>query len=146
MSRSTVRLRALIAVPLAIALLTTACTSSPGTENGGSSTIRVVASNEPTTINPIYSSVSDAKSWGALYDALVGNDPTTNASNQDGLLYGWERPTDTTWTFKVRDGVMFHNGEVFDAAAAAFVITIERDDPKANLGLFYKIIDEAKAV
>jgi peptide/nickel transport system substrate-binding protein len=145
MTRSTSRLRGLIAIPVALALLTS-CAATGAAVDDGPTVIRVVAGNEPTTINPIYSSTSDAKSWGALYDALVGNDPTTNAANQDGLLYGWERPTDTTWTFKVREGVKFHDGEVFDAAAAAFVINTEHTDPKANLGIFYTTITEAVAV
>ena len=39
------------------------------------------------------------------------------------LAESWERlPGDTTWTFHLRDGVRFHNGEVFDANAVKFSI------------------------
>lgn len=145
MTRSTSRLRGLIAIPIAVALLSSCAAGPDSPTETGPTTIRVVAGNEPTTINPIYSSTSDAKSWGGLYDALVGNDPTTNEANQDGLLYGWERPDPNTWTFKVREGVTFHDGEVFDAAAAAFTINTERTDPKANLGIFYTLVSDAKA-
>jgi len=147
MTRSRTRIAGLIAIPVVAAALLSSCASSQDAGgDSGANVIRVVAGNEPTTINPIYSSTTDAKSWGGMYDALLGTDPTTNAPDQDGLLYGWEQPDPNTWTFKVREGVTFHNGEKFDAAAAAFVVLTERDDPKANLGLFYKIVADAKPV
>jgi len=41
------------------------------------------------------------------------------------LAESWERlEGDTTWTFHLRDGVRFHNGEVFDAEAAKFSIDV----------------------
>jgi peptide/nickel transport system substrate-binding protein len=51
-------------------------------------------------------------------EPLIFRDPATQALNP-GLATGWERIDDTTWHFTLRDGVTFHNGEVFDAAAAA---------------------------
>ena len=134
-----------MAATLSVALVGCSSDDKAGRNTDGG-TVRVVAQNEPVSLNAIYSSVSDAKSWGALYDGLVGNNPATNEVNDEGLLYGWERPDATTWIFKVREGVTFHNGEVFDAAAAAFTILTERDEPKANLGLFYQDIVDAKPV
>ena len=108
--------------------------SSSKASAGGGDILRVVAQNEPVTLNPVYSSTSDVKSWGAMFDSLVGTDRASTAPDQDGLLYGWTRPTPTTWIFKVRTGVTFHDGGVFDAAAAAFTITQEITDKKAVLG------------
>jgi peptide/nickel transport system substrate-binding protein len=147
--KKSTRLRSyVVAVHAVVGALALGACSAPatGAQQADKGTLRVVASNEPTTLNPIYGSVSDAKSWGALFDALVGDDPTTNEANQNGLLYGWERPTPTKWTFKVRPNVTFHNGEAFDAAAAAFTIAQEYTDKKANLGAFYSVVENAAPV
>ncbi len=129
------------------ATLLTGC-SSPGSTPSSSAaasggTLKVVGQNEPVTMNPVYSSTSDVKSWGPMFDALVGTDRASTAPNQDGLLYGWTRPTDTTWLFKVRSGVTFQDGEKFDAAAAAFTITQEVTDPKAVLGNNFSAVASA---
>ena len=48
-----------------------------------------------------------------------------------GLAESWKPLDDTTWEFKLRKGVKFHNGEDFDAEAVKF--TIDRIiDPAAN--------------
>src|SRR6185312_9651645 len=43
---------------------------------------------------------------------------------QPGLATSWERINDTTWRFKLREGVKFHDGAPFNAEA--IVKTIER--------------------
>lgn len=120
-----------------------ACSASPTETPDAADSLRVVGSNEPIQLNPVYSSTSDAKSWGAIFDPLVGGDISTNEPNDDGLLYGWERSDDLTWVFKVREGVTFHDGQTFDAAAAAFTIQQEKEDPKANIGTFYQLVESA---
>lgn len=51
-----------------------------------------------------------------------------------GLSESWRLVDDTTWEFKLRKGVKFHNGEPFNAAAVKFAF--ERIlDPKQNYGL-----------
>jgi peptide/nickel transport system substrate-binding protein len=124
-----------------------ACSGSSSKKaGGGSKIVRVVGQNEPVTLNPLYSSTSDVKSWGAMFDSLVGTDRASTAPDQNGLLYGWTRTTPTTWMFKVRTGVTFHDGEVFDAAAAAFTITQEITDKKAILGGNFSDVSAAKPV
>ena len=134
---------ALIAVVVASAVALAGCAGYGGSQGGTSNVLRVVGQNEPVSINPIYSSTSDVKSWGPMYDALVGTDRASTEPNQDGLLYDWSRPTPTTWLFKVREGVTFHNGEPFDAAAAAFTISQEVNDPKAILGGNFRPVESA---
>ncbi|HEY4201181.1 MAG TPA: ABC transporter substrate-binding protein [Devosiaceae bacterium] len=51
-------------------------------------------------------------------EPLVFRDPNTQALNP-GLATAWQRIDDTTWRFTLRDGVTFHDGEAFDATAAA---------------------------
>ncbi|NDW02877.1 ABC transporter substrate-binding protein [Jiella pacifica] len=64
-----------------------------------------------------------------IFDTLVmrGEDMKLVA----GLAESWKPLDDTTWEFKLRKGVKFHNGEDFDAEAVKF--TIDRIiDPAAN--------------
>ncbi|MBF8191827.1 ABC transporter substrate-binding protein [Nonomuraea sp. K274] len=133
---------------LALALLVLAALAMSGCSASSSRTgvLRVVAQSEPVTLNPVYSATSDVKSWGPMFDSLVGTDRASTEPDQNGLLYGWTRVTPTAWRFKVREGVTFHNGEVFDAAAAAFSIQQIITDPKAPLAGNFSAVAGAKPV
>jgi peptide/nickel transport system substrate-binding protein len=55
-----------------------------------------------------------------LYDALTELDP--NLQLRPGLAEAWEIVNPTTTRFKLRQGIKFHNGEVFDANSVKFSI------------------------
>ncbi len=54
----------------------------------------------------------------ALFDTLVTLDPQLKA--QPALATSWENPSDTTWRFKLRQGVKFHDGSPFNAEVAKY--------------------------
>ncbi|MFN7149967.1 MAG: ABC transporter substrate-binding protein [Microthrixaceae bacterium] len=108
-------------------------------------TLRVVLQAEPTSLNPTFSPFSDSRAWGAIFDSLVGFDRQTLQPNKDGLLTEWEQTSPTEWIFDVRDGVTFHDGEEFNAEAAAFTIEELRDNPASILRGYYSIVKDAKA-
>ena len=54
----------------------------------------------------------------AIFDTLVSLD--LDGRFLPGLATEWERLTPTSWRFKLRRGVTFHNGEVMDAHAVKF--------------------------
>jgi peptide/nickel transport system substrate-binding protein len=56
-----------------------------------------------------------------IFDTLLQRDPKT-LQLQGNLAESWRLLNDTTWQFKLRRGVRFHNGEPFDAAAVKFSI------------------------
>ena len=63
-----------------------------------------------------------------IFDTLLQRDPKS-LQLEGSLAESWRLLNDTTWQFKLRRGVKFHNGEPFDGAAVKF--SIERMlDPK----------------
>lgn len=56
-----------------------------------------------------------------VQEALVNRNPKTAALAGE-LAESWSQPDPKTWRFKLRDGVKFHSGTVFDAEAAAYGI------------------------
>lgn len=64
-----------------------------------------------------------------IYDGLVKRNKKEEIV--PNLAVSWKILNDTTWQFKLREGVKFHNGEEFDANAVKF--SIERViDPKTR--------------
>ena len=52
--------------------------------------------------------------YETVFDTLV---IASDGGMAPSLVESWETLNDTTWRFRVRQGVVFHNGEPFDAAA-----------------------------
>ncbi len=76
-----------------------------------------------------------------LYDPLVRRNADLTFS--PGLAESWEVVDDTTWRFKLREGVTFHNGNPFNAEDVVY--TIERARASIRPGLVKNIASE-KAV
>jgi peptide/nickel transport system substrate-binding protein len=119
---------------------------TPSSSKSDSHTLRVVLQAEPTSLNPTFSPFSDSRAWGAIFDSLVGFDRQSLQPNKDGLLTAWQQIGPTEWTFDVREGVTFQNGEKFNADAAAFTIKELRDNKKSILRGYYSVVKDAKAV
>ena len=58
-----------------------------------------------------------------IYDALVGLDDENNLSADWGLASSWEMtPDGRQWTFNLKEGILFHNGDEFVADDMTFTI------------------------
>ena len=62
----------------------------------------------------------EASAYGNIYDPLV----TLDADGRlvPALAESWERRDDRLWVFRLRPGVSFHDGEVFDSTSVRFTI------------------------
>lgn len=122
--------------------LATALAAAPALAQG---TLRVgmTASDIPLTTGQTDQGGEGMRFMGyTVYDALINWD-LTSADKPSGLIPGlateWSVGDDQlTWTFKIREGVKFHDGSEFDANAAVWnfdkllVDTSEQYDPRQS--------------
>ena len=106
------------------------CTAG-GTDGGASSAsvLTVAASAAVTTWDPVRSFSTEALYLGNVYEPLLWK----NAEGADeeftpGIAESWETSEDgLTWTFTIREGATFHDGEPVDAAAVKASIEAAKD-------------------
>jgi peptide/nickel transport system substrate-binding protein len=81
--------------------------------------LRVGLSAEPASLDPQFQN-QPANNQVALhlFEALVAQDAAQNL--QPALAVSWQAVDDTTWEFKLREGVTFHDGAPFTAEDVVF--------------------------
>lgn len=91
---------------------------SPGDEK---LTFTVGMTNQPDSFNPFLGiEIESYEMWALTYDYLVSVSPQ-DLSPQPALATDWESSEDgLTWTFDIREGVMWSDGEPLTAADIAF--------------------------
>lgn len=95
--------------------------------------------SEPTAMDPHFHNLGPNNSlMSHIYDALILQDE--QQSLQPGLAESWRAVDDTTWEFKLRQGVKFHDGTPFTADDVLF--TFERapnvEGSPSSFGLYTK--------
>lgn len=135
--------RKLSALLLALVLfLAVGCQNTP-TTNGSENSTGDTAVNQPITavedtlivgINGEPSHLNGTQQGEApngkvnsqIYDKLVVMD-TETGEIVPALADSWEMTDDTTWTFHIREGVTFHNGEPLTAEDILFSYQLNAD-------------------
>ena len=85
--------------------------------------LTVALAAEPTSMDPHYQNLTINNSMATqVYDALVLQDVNQNLI--PGLAVSWKPVDENTWEFKLRKGVVFHNGAKFSAEDV--IATMER--------------------
>lgn len=122
-------------------------TTPAASADGPSGELTVALSVDVTTLDPHM--VSDLVTNGVLvniYEGLLWRKPDSSEVVPQ-LAESYERIDDTTWEFKLRQGVKFHNGEDFNAEAVKFSLerslNPEQKSPQRN---FVAVIDEIQIV
>jgi len=77
--------------------------------------------NEPNTMDPQWNLLgSNTQAMRNQYDTLIGRD--VNLQLVPSLALSWKVVDDTTWEFKLRPGVKFHDGSPFAAEDVKFTL------------------------
>ena len=111
--------RTLCATTLAAAPAVVLVGLLPHTAGAQDGTVTVVLPDEPETLEgcQAMSNSVGRVNLGNIVEALTVRDTETGELTPQ-LATSWSRIDDLTWRFELREGVTFHDGSTFDAAAA----------------------------
>lgn len=130
------RLRAAVAVAAAVALaagMTGCAESKRGGEGNEKDQFVFGAAGAPANFDPAFA--TDGETFRVarqMYETLIDHKPGS-AEMEPGLAESWEStPDGKEWTFKLRQGIKFHDGTDFNAAAVC-----------ANFDRWYNLSAEA---
>lgn len=88
--------------------------------------IVVVIGEEPPNLDPGEGTIIALNTYRNTFETLVTRDAVTGELLPE-LALSWEPVDDTTWRFELRQGVIFHDAEPFNAEAAAWMINYIAD-------------------
>ncbi|HMR65080.1 MAG TPA: ABC transporter substrate-binding protein, partial [Anaerolineae bacterium] len=111
---------------LAIVMVMTACSSQApeSTETEALKTVTIGLGTEPANLDPrnyVYTPGTFSVAW-QIFEPLVYHDTRTDELIP-GLAVEWEQLDPTTYEFKLREGVTWHDGEPFTAEDVAWTLT-----------------------
>lgn len=91
--------------------------------------LKVAATANITTWDPVKSFSTEALYMGNFYESLLMVNPPSAAERYTPMLAeSWESSADgLTWTFKIRQGVSFHDGETVNAEAVKMSIEAAKE-------------------
>ncbi|HSJ39295.1 MAG TPA: ABC transporter substrate-binding protein, partial [Planococcus sp. (in: firmicutes)] len=80
-----------------------------------------------------------------IFETLVNRDE--NNEIVEGLAESWDQVDETTWSFKLREGVTFHDGEEFNAEVVKMNLDRIRDEAVASPRYFlFEMITEVEVI
>ena len=99
-------------------------TALAGPASAQADSLTVVVTDEPKSLDPCDTDLSNNSRVlrNNITETLVNLDPA-NGAVLPSLATAWSQVDDLTWEFKLREGVTFHDGAPFDAAAVAAALT-----------------------
>ena len=148
--RAIVLLVTLLAVAVAIvaaAIIAAPARAEASASPSGAVTLRVGWTTEPDNLNPCIGYESSSwELWHLNYDFLVGFS-AKDLTPVPELATSWSSSADgKIWTFKLREGVTWQDGEPFTADDVVFTYTFLIDNEVYNFAAYYGFIDEVVAV
>lgn len=104
------------------ALTPVALQSAAGSESDEQLTFTVAMDNEVDSFNPFLGIEAESyEMWALMYDYLIGYSMEDLSPEPSGLAESWDTSDDgLTWTFDVRDGVTWADGEPLTAGDVAY--------------------------
>lgn len=101
--------------------------------------LRVGLAQEPSSIDPHYHNLGPNNSFSMhVFQPLVI--PNEKQQPTPGLAESWKPINDTTWEFKLREGVKFHDGSTFNADDVVYSFNRAPEVPNSpsSFGLYTK--------
>ena len=119
---------------------------------GKKTVLRLGWTVDPDSLNPFIGFLSSSyEVWALNYDTLVGMRSTDLSRPQGldqatGLAYQWSHtPDGLVWTFKVRSGVKWQDGQPFSAQDVAFTYNYVIKGDMGNFTSYTQFIDRVTA-
>jgi peptide/nickel transport system substrate-binding protein len=103
------------------ALLALALAAAPVAAPARAQELTVGMQGEPGTLDPQFNLLgTNTSALRNIYDTLLSRDPQLQL--RPSLAESWRAVDDTTWEFKLRDGVRFHDGSPLTAEDVRFTV------------------------
>jgi peptide/nickel transport system substrate-binding protein len=127
---------------------TPATAAEEDTDGGGAGTFTVGILNEVDSFNPFLGIEAESyEMWALTYDYMITYS-MEDMSPEPGLAESWEASEDgLTWTFEIREGVMWSDGEPLTAADIAFTYSriIDGGPEASTWGSYLTSVTKAEA-
>ncbi|GAA1488181.1 ABC transporter substrate-binding protein [Brachybacterium sacelli] len=111
----------------------------------GARALRIAQKSEPTGLDPHLESGLDGMNVLInIFDMLTERDAEGELVPR--LASGWEAIDEHRWRFRLREDVVFHNGEVFDARSVKFSIERLIDPETASTIVELRAVDHVEII
>jgi peptide/nickel transport system substrate-binding protein len=143
----TALLVALVAATCITAALAGRAVASPSPSSSDEPlTLRLGWTESPLNLNPFIGYSNSYEVWLLNYDTLVAVGPDGAPSRETGLARDWTLSADQKeWTFTLRDGVTWQDGEPLTARDVAWTFNTIIDN-ELSLAVYLKDVEKAVAV
>ncbi|KQV13550.1 ABC transporter substrate-binding protein [Kitasatospora sp. Root107] len=124
-----------LTLTLSLALMSaSACSSSAGSQSASAAILKVATTADVTTWDPVKSFSTEVFYLANVYEPLLWKNPAgSDQPYRPALATSWEAsPDKLTWTFHLRTGVTFHDGEPLTAAAVKASVEAAADHGGAS--------------
>jgi len=114
---------------------------------GQAQELKIGISTEPSALDPHYHNLGPNNQMAfTIFDTLILQDDKQKLV--PGLAESWKTIDDTTWEFKLRKGVKFHDGSPFTAADVVFSLARPAKVPNSPspFTLFTRSVAEVKVI
>lgn len=132
---------ALAVAPLAL--------QSAAASESGSNTFTVAMDNEVDSFNPFLGIEAESyEMWALMYDYLIGYSMEDMSPEPTGLAEEWDSSEDgLTWTFTIRDGITWSDGEPLTADDVAYTYNriLDGGPEAATWGSYLTSVEEITA-
>jgi peptide/nickel transport system substrate-binding protein len=112
-------------------------------------TFTVAVINEIDSFNPFVGIEAESfEAWALTYDYMIGYNNADMSVAKTGLAEDWETSEDgLTWTFHIRDGVKWSDGEPLTAADIAYTYNriLDKGPESATWGSYLQQVDTITA-